>query len=123
MDPNGRPTCEAHKCLVDSKIDLSAVLKALLDPNVKKIAIANPLHAPYSQAAASATQKEGIYEKATDKFVLGENISQTASFIMSGAADIDAASYRSQTPRAAPAFTESPRPVASLPSPRSVCLA
>ena len=33
-------------------------------------------------------QKEGIYEKAKDKFVMGENISQTASFITSGSADI-----------------------------------
>jgi molybdate transport system substrate-binding protein len=74
--------------LKDSKIDLSGGLKALLDPNVKKIAIANPVHAPYGQAAVSAMQKEGIYEKVTDKFVLGENISQTASFIISGSADI-----------------------------------
>jgi molybdate transport system substrate-binding protein len=33
-------------------------------------------------------QKEGIYDKAKDKFVLGENISQTASFVVSGSADI-----------------------------------
>lgn len=72
----------------DSKIDLSGGLKALLDPSVKKIAVANPLHAPYGQAAVSAMQKEGIYERAKQKFVLGENISQTASFIMSGSADI-----------------------------------
>jgi molybdate transport system substrate-binding protein len=72
----------------DSKIDLSAGLKALLDPGVKKIAIANPQHAPYGQAAVSAMEKEGIYEKAKDKFVLGENISQTASFVISGSADI-----------------------------------
>lgn len=29
-------------------------------------------------------QKAGIYDKVKDKFVLGENISQTASFVMSG---------------------------------------
>ena len=72
----------------DSKIDLSAGLKALLDPMVKKIAIANPQHAPYGQAAVSAMQQEGIYEKAKEKFVLGENISQTASFVISGSVDI-----------------------------------
>ncbi|MBV8475492.1 MAG: molybdate ABC transporter substrate-binding protein [Acidobacteria bacterium] len=72
----------------DSKIDLSTGLKALLDPNVRKIAIANPLHAPYGQAALSAMKKEGVYEEAKDKFVLGESISQTASFILSGSADI-----------------------------------
>jgi molybdate transport system substrate-binding protein len=72
----------------DSKINLNSGLRALIDPNVKKIAIANPLHAPYGQAAVSAMQKEGIYDKAKDKFVLGENISQTASFVVSGSADI-----------------------------------
>jgi molybdate transport system substrate-binding protein len=35
----------------DSKINVNSGLKALIDPNVKKIAIANPLHAPYGQAA------------------------------------------------------------------------
>ena len=72
----------------DSTIDLSPGLKSVLDPTVKKIAIANPSHAPYGQAAVAAMQKEGIYEKVKDKFVLGENISQTATFIASGSADI-----------------------------------
>jgi len=72
----------------DSKIDVSTGLKAVLDPMVKKIAVANPLHAPYGQAAVAAMQKEAIYEKAKEKFVLGENISQTASFVASGSADI-----------------------------------
>lgn len=72
----------------DSKIDVSKGLRAVLDPRVNKIAIANPRHAPYGQAAVAAMQKEGIYEKAKGKFVLGENISQTASFVISGSADI-----------------------------------
>ncbi len=72
----------------DSKLDLSSGLKALLDPSVKKIAIANPQHAPYGQAAVAAMQKENVYEKVKDKFVLGENISQTASFVVSGSADV-----------------------------------
>jgi len=71
-----------------SKLDLSSGMKALLDPSVKKIAIANPQHAPYGQAAVAAMQREKIYEKLKDKFVLGENISQTASFVVSGAADV-----------------------------------
>jgi molybdate transport system substrate-binding protein len=33
-------------------------------------------------------QKENIYEQVKDKFVLGENISQTASFVASGSADV-----------------------------------
>jgi molybdate transport system substrate-binding protein len=72
----------------DSKINVTSGLKALLDPSVEKIAIANPLHAPYGQAAVSAMQREGVYDQAKAKFVLGENISQTASFVVSGSADI-----------------------------------
>ena len=71
-----------------SKIDLSSGMKVLLDPSIRKIAIANPLHAPYGQAAVAALQHENIYDGVKDKFVLGENISQTASFVVSGAADV-----------------------------------
>lgn len=71
----------------DSKLDINTGLKALADPAVKKIAIANPQHAPYGQAALAALKKEGVYEKVADRFVLGENISQAASFVVSGAAD------------------------------------
>ena len=72
----------------DSKLDVSSGLPILLNPAVKKIAVANPQHAPYGQAAVAAMQKENIYDKVKDKFVLGENISQTASFVMSGSADV-----------------------------------
>lgn len=55
---------------------------------VKKIAIANPSHAPYGEKAKEAMQSTGIYEEIKSKLVLGENISHTAQFIESGAADI-----------------------------------
>jgi molybdate transport system substrate-binding protein len=71
----------------ESKLDLSSGMKVLLDPSVKKIAVANPQHAPYGQAAMAAMQNEKIYEQVKDKFVLGENISQAASFVVSGSAD------------------------------------
>jgi molybdate transport system substrate-binding protein len=71
----------------ESKLDLSSGLQALLNPSIKKIAIANPQHAPYGQAAVAAMKTEHIYDKVKDKFVLGENISQTASYVVSGSAD------------------------------------
>jgi len=74
--------------LNDSKLDISPGLQSLLNPAIRKIAIANPQHAPYGQAAVAAMQHEGVYEKVSGKLVLGENISQTASFIVAGAADI-----------------------------------
>jgi molybdate transport system substrate-binding protein len=72
----------------ESKLDLSSGLQVLMNPSIKKIAVANPQHAPYGQAAVAAMQNENIYDKLKDKFVLGENISQTASFVVSGAADV-----------------------------------
>jgi molybdate transport system substrate-binding protein len=71
-----------------SPIDLGPGLKALLNPAIKKIAIANPEHAPYGKAAVAAMQTENVYQKVKDKLVLGENISQAATFVVSGAADV-----------------------------------
>lgn len=72
----------------NSLIDVSKGLKTLLDPAVTKIAIANPEHAPYGRAAVAAMKTEKIYDQVSSKFVLGENISQTASLIVSGGADV-----------------------------------
>ena len=71
----------------DSKLDVNAGLKALVDGSVKKVAIANPQHAPYGQAAVAALKAENLYDQVAGKFILGENISQAASFVVSGAAD------------------------------------
>lgn len=62
-------------------------VESLLDPSVRKIAIANPQHAPYGRAAEAALKSLGVYDKIADKLVLGENVSQTAQFVQSGAAD------------------------------------
>jgi molybdate transport system substrate-binding protein len=71
-----------------SKLDLSRGLATLLDPSIRKIAIANPQHAPYGVAAVAAMRHDGIYDKVKNKLVLGENISQTAQFVESGNADV-----------------------------------
>ncbi len=63
-------------------------MRALLDPSVKKIAIANPQHAPYGRAAVAAMQHANVHEAVRSRLVLGENISQAAQFVQSGAADI-----------------------------------
>src|SRR5947209_1738637 len=72
----------------ESGIDLSRGLSSLLDPRVKKIAIANPTHAPYGRAAVAALRRENLYDKLAGKLVFGENISQTAQFVLTGNADI-----------------------------------
>lgn len=63
--------------------DLAAALK---DGRLQKFAIANPEHAPYGMRAREALQHAGLWEAISAKLVLGENISQTAQFAMSGSA-------------------------------------
>ena len=72
-----------------SRLNLDKLgMRALVDPTVKKIAIANPEHAPYGRAAVAAMEHAGLYEQLKRKLVLGENASQAAQFVQSGAADI-----------------------------------
>jgi molybdate transport system substrate-binding protein len=69
----------------DSPLDVEHKgMDVLLDPSVKKIAMANPQHAPYGRAAAAALKHYGLYEKVSDRLVLGENVSQAAQFVESG---------------------------------------
>jgi molybdate transport system substrate-binding protein len=63
-------------------------MKALLEPAAKRIAIANPQHAPYGRAAEAALKNQGVYEAVKNKLVFGENIAQTAQFVQSGSADV-----------------------------------
>ena len=72
-----------------SKIDIQAKkLQSLLDPAIRKISIGNPEHAPYGRAAVEAMRRAGVYDAVKSKLVYGENISQAAQFVQSGAADI-----------------------------------
>ena len=72
----------------DSGIDLRGGLAVLADPKVKRVAIANPAHAPYGRAAVAALRHEQVYDRVKSKFVLGENISQAAQFAQSGNAEV-----------------------------------
>jgi molybdate transport system substrate-binding protein len=71
--PTGSPLDVEHKGM-----------DALLDVSVKKIAIANPQHAPYGRAAVAAMKHARLYDRLSDRFVLGENVSQAAQFAESG---------------------------------------
>ncbi len=62
-------------------------IRALLDPRVRKIAIANPRHAPYGRAAEAALKSLGVYEQIKAKIVNGENVAQAAQFVETGSAD------------------------------------
>jgi molybdate transport system substrate-binding protein len=59
-------------------------LAALLDPSVRKVAIANPSLAPYGRAAEAALRQAGLSEALAGKLVLGESVAQAAQFAESG---------------------------------------
>jgi molybdate transport system substrate-binding protein len=61
----------------------------LARPEFKKVAIANPEHAPYGAAAREALQAAGVWDAVAPKLVYGENISQTLQYAESG--NVDAA--------------------------------
>lgn len=65
-----------------------AEMNTLLNNSAKKIAIANPQHAPYGKRAEESLRYYQLYDKIKDKLVLGENIAQTAQYAVSGAADV-----------------------------------
>ena len=71
----------------NSPVGLEKGLASLTNSRIRRIAIANPAHAPYGRAAESALKKAGLWEQVSSKLVFGENISQTAQFAYSGNAD------------------------------------
>ena len=72
---------------IESEVDSDTGLQAVTSPAVKKLAIANPRHAPYGRAAEESLRYYGLWEKVEEKLIYGENISQTAQFVHTGAAD------------------------------------
>ncbi len=71
------------------KLDPSASgMDILKRTDVKKVAIANPLHAPYGRKAMEALAYYRLQDEIKPSLVYGENIAQAAQFVTSGAADI-----------------------------------
>ena len=68
-------------------------MEALRQPLVRKVAIANPAHAPYGRAAVAAMKNLGVYDKLKDRLVYGDSVMQAFQFVESSAADIGIVSY------------------------------
>jgi len=64
-------------------------LEDLVRPEVRRIAIANPEHAPYGQAAREALHSTGAWERVSSRLVFGENVRQTLQYAETG--NVDAA--------------------------------
>ena len=65
---------------VDSPADL-------LRPEVTRVALANPEHAPYGRAAREALQSAGVWDALQPRLVMGENVRQTAQYLLTGAVE------------------------------------
>lgn len=63
-------------------------IEDLAKPEYARIAIANPDHAPYGQAAKNALEQAGIWESVAPRLVFGENIAQTLTLADTGNVDV-----------------------------------
>ena len=63
-------------------------LRDLTRSEVKRIAIANPVHAPYGKAAQEALEKAGLWVEVQPKLVYGENVGQALQFLQTGNVDV-----------------------------------
>ncbi len=72
----------------DSPLALGRI-EDLARPAVRRVAIANPDHAPYGIVAREALQTAGVWEATQPKLVLGENVRQALQYAETG--NVDAA--------------------------------
>ena len=84
----------------DSPLEVSRI-EDLTQPGVRRIAIANPDHAPYGMAARQALQAAGVWEAVRPRLVLGENIRQTLQYAETGNVDVAIAALSLSVPAAA----------------------
>ena len=73
--------------LNDSQVQIHQITD-LTRPEVKRVAIANPEHAPYGIAAREALERSGIWEAVKPKLVYGENIRQTLQYAQTGNVEV-----------------------------------
>lgn len=71
----------------ESPLKISTI-SDLRRPDVKRIAIANPAHAPYGLAAQQALQNAGLWDEVKPKLVYGDNIRQTLQYAETGNVDV-----------------------------------
>ena len=64
------------------------VLQILQYGDFRKMAIANPEHAPYGSAAREALKNAGVWVISRNKLLLGENAAQAMQFCVSGSVDL-----------------------------------
>lgn len=75
--------------LWSSTQDASALtLEDLRSEQFRRIAIANPRHAPYGARAQEALESAGLWESVSPRLVYGENIAHAMQLVQSGASEV-----------------------------------
>ena len=67
---------------------LAMNVQTLRTESVDRVAVANPVTAPYGAAAIQAMRALGVYARLQTKIVQGTNIAQTYQFVATGNADL-----------------------------------
>jgi molybdate transport system substrate-binding protein len=84
-----KPYARGRLVLWSARRDASRMkLADLVDPTIRRIAIANPKHAPYGRCAEEVLRKAGLWSRVEPRLVYGENIAQTTQLVASGNADV-----------------------------------
>ena len=68
--------------------DLAAVFNSLYYGDYRRIAIANPEHAPYGVASIQALQSGGLWAVEKDRLLVAENAAQVMQYTLSGGVDV-----------------------------------
>ncbi len=84
----------------DSPLQVT-VVEDLVQPEVRRIAIANPDHAPYGLAAQQALETAGIWETVRPRLVFGENVRQVLQYAETGNVDVAIVALSLSVPAAA----------------------
>ena len=66
---------------------LADLARALDDGRLRRLAIANPAHAPYGRAAREALARAALWPRLGDRVLLAENAAQAVQFALARAAD------------------------------------
>jgi molybdate transport system substrate-binding protein len=67
---------------------LAELQRGLHSQAIRKLAIANPQHAPYGRAAQQALTQLGLWGPVQTRLVLGDHIAQATQFVTTGAAQV-----------------------------------
>ncbi len=73
--------------MAESTLKLEKI-EDLASPDVHRVAIANPDHAPYGMAAREALENAGIWQTVQPKLVYGDNIRQALQFAETGNVEV-----------------------------------